>query len=207
MYQISLFEYLMVSVAVILSWRVFQAGHPPPAASAEPPAATKTDGVRSGSEAAAPAADEAARLAETLQRLAEGSDDVTGLLEGAKQAYERIVQAYAGGDLAEHRQLLADPIRQAFEAALAERRAHGASSSLTFIGFETAEIVAAGVDGTQGWMDVHFIADVVASTRDRDGKVITGHPARVTQTDELWTFERDLAAAPDWRLTATGAAG
>ncbi len=205
MYQISLFEYLMVSVAVILSWRVFQAGHPPPAASAEPPAATKTDGVRS--EAAAPAADEAARLAETLQRLAEGSDDVTGLLEGAKQAYESIVQAYAGGDLAEHRHLLADPIRQAFEATIAERRAHGASSSLTFIGFETAEIVAAGVDGTQGWMDVHFIADVVASTSDRDGKVIAGYPARVTQTDELWTFERDLTAAPDWRLTATGAAG
>ena len=48
MYQISLFEYLMVSVAVILSWRVFQAGHPPPAASAAPPAATKTDGVRPG---------------------------------------------------------------------------------------------------------------------------------------------------------------
>ncbi|HEY0920846.1 Tim44 domain-containing protein [Devosia sp.] len=207
MYQISLFEYLMVSVAVILSLRVYRAAHPP-GAPAEPPAPARPDGVAAGAAGTTAANEEAARLAATLQRLAEGGDGVPALLEGARQAYEDLLAAYAAGDLAGHDHLLAGPIRQAFETALAERQARGETSSLTFIGFHTAEIVAAGVDEAQAWMDVHFVADIVASTRDGAGKVLTGHPTRVTQTDEVWTFERDLAApASGWRLAATAAAG
>ncbi len=208
MNQISLFEYLMISAAVILSWRMYHAAHPPPVegASSNPPGIPQIGPIEKRGVPTAPAAEAATPLAETLKRItrAGGGDEVSALLEGAKLAYETIIQAFAYGDLTEHAHLLTEAVRRDFLDAIAERHARGESHTLIFIGFSTAEIVAAGLDRGQAWMDVHFVADIVSVTRNKDGKATAGDPARVVQSDEVWTFEGDLRGPdPDWRLAAT----
>lgn len=202
MYQTTLLEYLMVSFAVILSLRMYYTAHPP--ADGARSAAAPAPGL-SGRKQTPPASPaEIAQLAETLRRFADGGDEIEALLEGAKLAYEAVVLAFAYGDFGEHRHLLTEPVREAFEDAIAERRARGERQSVTIVGFSAAEIVAAGLDGARAWMQIRFAADLVSVTHDSDGKVTAGHPSRMTQTDELWTFERDLSVpGPDWLLAAT----
>lgn len=205
MYQTILFEYLMVSLAVVLSLKLYRSGHPPP-----------TDGSRLSAIATGPtelkdlpgrrttAHPDAARLAETLRRFADGGEEVEALVEGAKLAYETIVLAFAYGNLEGHRHLLTEPVRESFERDIAERHARGEAVSTIFIGFSTAEILAAGLEGNRAWMQVHFVADLVTVIRRGDGRIVAGDPERVVQADEAWTFERDVCdPGPDWLLAAT----
>ena len=208
MTQISLFEYLMISAALVLSWRIYHAAHPPPieGASSNPPGIAEIGPIERRGPPPSPVDEASTPLAETLQRIARasGDDEVRALLEGAKLAYETVIQAFAYGDVAEHAHLLTEVVQQDFLDAIAERHARGVSHTLIFIGFSTAEIVAAELDRGQAWMEVHFVADVVSVTRNKDGRVTAGDPARVVQTDEVWTFEAPLRGPDtDWRLAAT----
>ena len=68
------------------------------------------------------------------------------------------------------------------------------------------DIVGAGHAHGQAWIDVRFVATMTSATRNAAGQVIAGHPNRVIDVAEIWTFERDLRAVdPNWILTATEA--
>lgn len=203
MYQTTLFEYLLVYFAVIVSLKLYRSAHPPPTDEARL-STTGSAELMDLSELRRTAPPDAARLAEILRRFADGGEEIRALLEAAKLAYETIVLAFAYGDLEGHRHLLTDPVRESFERDIAERHARGEAVSTIFIGFSTAEILAAGLDGNRAWMRVHFVADLVTVIRRRDGRIVAGHPERVVQADEVWTFERDVRdPSPDWLLAAT----
>ena len=132
--------------------------------------------------------------------------DVNHFVDGAKMAYEMIVTAFADGDRATLKNLLASDVYDGFEAAIAEREGRGEKAELTFVGLQEAKITNAELDGRSARLTLRFVADLISSTRNKDGEVVQGDATEVQTIRDAWTFARDVGARdPNWKLVATEA--
>jgi predicted lipid-binding transport protein (Tim44 family) len=125
-------------------------------------------------------------------------------IDSACDTYEAVLLAVARGDLSAVAGLLTPEVLADLEEALASRRRLGEVASMTLVGIASAKVVASGKSGTMEWADVHVRADVVTSVRDGSGALVRGDPGHVSQTADLWTFERSLPENGPWKLAATG---
>ena len=125
-------------------------------------------------------------------------------LEGARIAYEMIVQAFADGDKKALKPLLSREVFDGFSAVIDTRQRNGETLESKFVGIDNSKIVAAELAGKKASVTVRFISDLIAATRNRAGEVIDGDVAKVRQITDVWTFERDVASRdPNWRLVST----
>jgi predicted lipid-binding transport protein (Tim44 family) len=135
---------------------------------------------------------------------AEPGFDLRAFLAGAKSAYEMIVTAFAKGDRATLRRLLADDVYESFTHALAEREARGERVEMTFVSLERVAIDDAQVKGPLAQITVRFQSKLITATYDKAGAVIDGSPERVVDMTDIWTFAREISSRdPNWRLVAT----
>lgn len=139
-------------------------------------------------------------------RNADPAFDERGFVEGAKGAYEMIVEAFAAGDLKSVRRFIAAPVFDAFRAAVSARESAGRRTDLKFVGVEQAKIVSSRVDDGEAIAAVEFLSNQVRATYDRDGALVEGDPNRIDLVKDLWTFSRPVSSSdPNWTLVATGA--
>ncbi|NBN65636.1 Tim44/TimA family putative adaptor protein [Microvirga tunisiensis] len=128
-------------------------------------------------------------------------------LQGARGAYEMIVTAFAEGDRKTLKQLLSKDVFDGFVTAINEREARGEVIESTFVGINKAEIVEAALKGTTAQVTVRLQSELISATRDRDGHVIDGDPAKVSEVIDIWTFARETNTRdPNWKLVATESA-
>lgn len=133
--------------------------------------------------------------------------DAQHFLTGARAAYEMIVVAFANGDRAALKELLAREVFEGFSAAIAEREQRGEKMETQFVGIEKVEIIEAGVKGRSAQMTLRFLSQLISVTRDKAGRVIDGDPEQVADVTDVWTFARELGTRdPNWKLVATEAA-
>jgi predicted lipid-binding transport protein (Tim44 family) len=162
-----------------------------------------------------PQADRWANVAPPGSPLARGLDAIAAgepsfapgpFLAGARAAYEMIIMAFAAGDLATLRRLLAPEALANFARAIDARNAAGQKMTTTLISIDRAEIVEASVQGGMGQIAVKFAAQLNSVTTDAKGAVVEGSASEVANHVEIWTFARPLASRdPNWLLTATEA--
>lgn len=127
-------------------------------------------------------------------------------VRGASTAYEMIVSAYAEGDRKTLKGLLSREVFDGFVAAIDEREARGETVRSNFVGIEKASIIQAEMKGTEANITVRIISQLISATLDKDGQVIEGDLAEVTDVNDVWTFARDTRSRdPNWRLIATEA--
>ena len=125
-------------------------------------------------------------------------------LEGAKQAYEMIVTAFAAGDRKTLKNLLEKDVYDGFEKAIADREAAGRKIDCTFVGLPKIEIAEAELDKRDARVTIKFHAEVVQATRDKDGTLIEGNADQVQTIADEWTFARSPKSRdPNWKLVAT----
>ena len=125
-------------------------------------------------------------------------------LEGAKQAYEMIVTAFAQGDRKTLKNLLDKDVYDGFEKAIADREAAGRKIDFTFVGLPKVEIAEAEIDRRDARIAIRFNAEVVQATRDKDGTIVDGDAEKVQTIADEWTFARSPKSRdPNWRLVAT----
>jgi predicted lipid-binding transport protein (Tim44 family) len=130
--------------------------------------------------------------------------DPRGFLAGAKSAYEMIVTAFAKGDRATLRRLLADDVYESFAHAIGEREARGDRVEMTFVSLEKVLIDDAQAKGNLAQVTVRFLSKLITATYDKTGAVIDGSPERVVDMTDIWTFAREIGSRdPNWRLVAT----
>ena len=140
-------------------------------------------------------------------RGADPSFDPRGFAQGARGAFEMIVQAFAQGDAAALRPLLADGVNQSFVAAIRDRQSRGHVLSTTLIGIGSSDIVDARLEGSEAFVTIRFVSEQVNATRDAAGNVVEGDPNRVETVTDIWTFTRNTRSrAPDWFLVRTDTA-
>jgi predicted lipid-binding transport protein (Tim44 family) len=157
--------------------------------------------------AAADLADGPLKAGLTQVRLADPSFDPEGFAQGARSAFAMIVEAFAKGERAALRPLLADGVYGEFAQAIDEREQRKHVLTTELVALRTAEITAASVRGTRARVTVRFVSDQINVTRDEQGEVVDGDPKRIAEVADLWTFERDTRSRdPNWELVETGIA-
>ena len=135
---------------------------------------------------------------------AEPQFDAARFLDGAKQAYGMILEAFWRGDQAVLDQMVDKEVAQAFAQAIADREAAGEQLDNRLVSIEQAQIEHAGIVGQTATIRIRFDADVAAVTRDRDGNVVAGSLTDAVPTHDVWTFARVLKSPdPNWILTET----
>ena len=147
-----------------------------------------------------------AELAAGMRAVVEADPSFTpkSFLDGAKQAYEMIVTAYAAGDRAMLKNLLEKDVFEGFQRAIAEREAAGQSVDFTFVGLPKVEISEAEYDRKNVLITVRFHAEVVSATRDKDGNLVDGNADQVQTIADEWTFARNPKSRdPNWKVVTT----
>lgn len=140
-------------------------------------------------------------------RDADPAFDEKEFLNGAKVAYEMIIEAFSAGDLRNVRRYLGQSVFSAFRAAAAEREQRGHTSDVKFVGVEKATILRSEARGGDMTTVIEFVSDQIRVTRDKAGAVISGDPQRIDRVVDRWTLSRKVDSDdPNWTLVATGGA-
>ncbi len=133
------------------------------------------------------------------------SFDPARFQDGAKAAFEMIVGAFANGDRDTLQPLLAPDVYRSFEQAIADREQAGESLETTFIGFKSADLTAAAMQGHDARVTVTFVSEQSNAVRDADGELVDGDPTSIERITDVWTFARDTRSRnPNWQLVETG---
>ncbi len=162
-----------------------------------------------GTDKALPYDDEAAAATSVAGNLlaikrADPGFDEQAFIEGAKAAFEMIVNAFASGDKETLRNLLGRTVLTQFSAAIDQRKAAGETLSTTFVGVDQATITKATLQRTVAKIDVKIASRQINVTRDKDGKIVEGDPTEIDQLIDIWSFERDIRSKdPTWLLVDT----
>jgi predicted lipid-binding transport protein (Tim44 family) len=151
----------------------------------------------------APPADAVAAGLERIRGTDPGFDPPQ-FLEGARAAFEMIVGAFAAGDQARLRPLLADEVYTPFAAAIDERAAAGETLETRIIGLKRLDITEAALAGRLSRVTVKFVSDQINVLRAHDGSIVDGDPDHAVEKTDFWTFARDTRSSdPNWVLEAT----
>jgi len=124
-------------------------------------------------------------------------------LKGAKIAYETIITDFSDNDnkLTTSKTLLSKKIFDQFNTALLERSKKQHSAEITFIGVETAKIKEHKQIEKALEVTVDFVAEIITCIRDKDKKIISGHPEKVKKIYDTWVFSRNINSKnPNWQL-------
>ncbi|WP_207455744.1 Tim44/TimA family putative adaptor protein [Azospirillum sp. SYSU D00513] len=156
-----------------------------------------------------PAADEPMSLGMALDRLRtmDPSFEEKHFLQGARGAFQMIVEAFAAGDTATLRPLLSDEVYERFAAVIRQRQAAGEVWETRVLEVRDADVTAARFEGRTVYVTVQFLSTQNTVVRDAAGALVEGDPKEVEEVTDVWTFARDTRARdPNWALVGTGAA-
>jgi predicted lipid-binding transport protein (Tim44 family) len=172
----------------------------PTGADREPPVPVWTGYAEAGSS-----------LAASLEQIADADPDFSprSFVDGAKMAYEMIVDGFAKGDKAALKNLLSKDVFEGFARAIDERQAQGHRVESRFVGIDKAIIQSASLlGGRKAAITMAFVSELITATYDKAGDVIDGDPKEIREVTDVWTFERDVTSRnPNWKLVATEAPG
>jgi predicted lipid-binding transport protein (Tim44 family) len=125
---------------------------------------------------------------------ADPSFEAGHFLQGARVAYELIVNAFAKGDRNALRGLLTPRVYNSYDEALSKREVEGGSGP-ELVRLRSADIVNAELRGEMARVTVKF-----------EGELAEGAHG-VREARERWTFERDVRSQdPNWLLARVQAA-
>lgn len=128
--------------------------------------------------------------------------DPVRFLEGARQAHETIVRAYAAGDRETLKPLLTPAVMASFEAGIAAREARAETEVAEFLHPARADLELASAEENRATAKVRFLAELRNTVTSADAAAAPQVEER--RVAELWTFERTLGASdPNWVLART----
>ena len=135
---------------------------------------------------------------------ADRSFDLSQFMEGAKGAYEMVLEAFWEGDRETLRDLCDDDVFEGFEAAIDAREDAGHTLDNKLIRIEETRVHSAGMDQRMARISILFVADIAAVTRDEEGNVIAGSLDDAIESRDVWTFCRNVGSSdPNWVLDET----
>lgn len=151
--------------------------------------------------------DSATARALAQMKQAEPSFVVADFLKGARSAYEMILTAFDGAEVDRIRAFLAPEVAQAFDEAVAARKAQGLTVQTTFVGLRELALAEATYDAAtrRAEVSVRYVAELTRVVKDGAGTVVEGSANGIRKQRDTWTFGRTMGSAdPNWQLVATG---
>ncbi len=125
-------------------------------------------------------------------------------LEGAKGAFDMVIDAFNTSDYDTLRMLLAPDVYKNFEAVLKEQEASGRVAHTTLVAIRKAAITEAALDGSNAVIAVEFESSQIHLVKDRAGTILEGNASTEERVHDRWVFTRDVrTSAPDWKISET----
>lgn len=123
-------------------------------------------------------------------------------IDGAKQAYSMILEAFAAGDHETLGNLLTQDTLAVYNEAIKEREKSGYTQVTDLGRLKKTSIESADLDGAIARISVLYESDLTSALLDEDGNVVQGDPDVLSSIAEVWTYERNLKQSdPTWRLS------
>jgi len=130
--------------------------------------------------------------------------DIKRFLQGSQDAFVMIVEAFAQGDREALGDLLDEKVYKAFEGAITEREEKGEDLFTEVHAVRKSEVIEARLEGKTAYITVRFVADETRVLRDDGGEILEGHPDRVSEVRDIWTFSKPVRSRdPRWLLVET----
>ena len=184
-----------------------------PATRADPAAALHGGDVPSADAAPDPLALPGTLRAEIAATATAGLSDIlradrnfelAPFIGGAQDAFVMIVEAFAAGDRELLKSLLNKDLYRAFDDAISAREKAGEKMETEIHAIRKTEVIEAAMRDRMAVLTLRFVADETVVVRDGEGNILSGHPDRVSETIDVWTFGRDVKSKdPTWFLLAT----
>jgi predicted lipid-binding transport protein (Tim44 family) len=131
------------------------------------------------------------------------SFDPRNFLDGARAAYNLIVQAFADGDKNALRNLLAAPVYDRYSTAIDERLTRGERVKTEIERIASTEIIDASHENALASVTVEFNAEIATETVDADDNRVSGDLGQLTDVRESWVFVRRTDSLdPNWVLSS-----
>ena len=130
--------------------------------------------------------------------------DLPRFMEGARSAYEMVLEAFWEGDRDTLRDLCDDDVFDGFSAAIDARNEAGHIVDNKLIRIEETRIHSASLDKRTARIAILFVADISSVTRDAEGTMVGGSLDDAIESRDVWTFSRNIGANdPNWVLDET----
>ena len=125
-------------------------------------------------------------------------------LEGARAAFEMVLDAFNEADRDTLKMLLAKDIYAAFDQSLKALEDKGHKQQTTLLAILEASIAAAELNGNKARITVTFESEQVHLVRDAQGEIVEGDASQQEAVEDRWVFERNLASGdPAWKVIET----
>ena len=125
-------------------------------------------------------------------------------VQGAKDAFPMIIEAFAHGDADTLQDLLAPKIYKSFVDVIDARKIRGETISSEIHSVRKIEIIEARLAGRMAYITLRMTADETCVIRNAENQIVTGNPDRVTELTDVWTFGRNTAGRdPTWLVYET----
>ncbi|MBL8641360.1 MAG: Tim44 domain-containing protein [Alphaproteobacteria bacterium] len=130
--------------------------------------------------------------------------DPQTFINGAKEAFPMIVEAFAREDLRTLKMLLSEGVYASFEQAIDDRKAAGETLATDVHIIKDCKIMGIKRIDRMIYIKLRFIAEETIVIRNREGQIIHGNPDKLVTMNDVWTFGRDVRSKdPTWYLYET----
>lgn len=125
-------------------------------------------------------------------------------MQGAASAFSLVLQAFADGDLATLRRLLAFELYEEFANSIHTRNKDGDQLTITVHAIDDVQLTDATVKDNIASVTVKFVSQQSRVVKDNSGQIIEDETEEQATITDIWIFERDTQLAdPNWKLVET----
>ncbi|MFT6083960.1 MAG: putative lipid-binding transport protein (Tim44 family) [Alphaproteobacteria bacterium] len=129
--------------------------------------------------------------------------DLNRFVDGAKGAYDMILDSFNRGLPEDIKDYMSDDIYQGYRKLLDDYTDKNYTYQTIVTRIEQAMVVSANTDEVSAKITVEFQAHNISSLKDEDGAIIQGDPDAVVAVTDIWVFERQYSTNnPSWLVTA-----
>jgi predicted lipid-binding transport protein (Tim44 family) len=138
-------------------------------------------------------------------RAADADFSLAEFTEGAKTAFEWVLNAFDKGDKKTLNQLMSSEVFEDFAAAIDARENDPQRTYTTLVSIENVDFVAVALENKRmARITLSFHTEQIQYQKDQDGNQIKDEQAAVQSMVDEWEFERDVTSPnPIWKIVST----
>lgn len=132
----------------------------------------------------------------------EQSFSLDEFVQGAKAAFEMVMDAFNQQDRATLKALLSDELYREFDQEMKQSAKQNQRPVTTLVSIVSAQPVAATLTKQQAHITMQIVSEQIQLIKNDQDEIVEGDVSRIEQIEDEWVFERQLGSRnPNWTIT------
>lgn len=125
-------------------------------------------------------------------------------INGVKNAFRIIIDAFSDSDLEKLRPLLDYELFKSFTKSIAEREAKQELQNVEIKSFKSIEIIDVNLIDNVASITLKIVSEQIKFITDSKDEIVYGNRKKPETIKDKWVFERDISTNnPNWKLVET----